>query len=653
MNAIKIKKSYQRRDFLKSSMAAAGAVGLLGACSSFPRRQPNSEQYVTAQTVYDFIVVGTGAGGAPLAARLATLGYSVLCIEAGRDEDDSKINVPSYHGISTEDNRWSWNYFVRHNQGNSAMDLKDTKFERNRGGILYPRASGIGGCTLHNAMITMYPDNKDWDYLAKISGDNSWSSHNMRKYFQRIEKNTYKFNVPKNWQTNGFKGWLSTTQTRLKFLFEKFGGDATFRKIIFASAGVWGLQNLEDLPSKDILYLDTNDYTTGPKPEGFYRVPMAAGQGKRSGPRELLLDVNKKYNLDIVQGALATKIIFKDNQKGKQIATGVECWVSYETPLYKASPSYDGEKASRRVVQTFKAKREVILAGGAFNSPQLLMLSGIGNVDELTNFGIRPLINLPGVGKNLQDRYEVGVVSELKSDYKSLKECTFTPEHDPCLEEYKKNPENHLYSSNGVVIGHMVRSRHSKKDEDPDLFVFAAPGDFRGYVTGWSKSATANKNRLTWAILKAKTSNTNGTVELKSIDPTDTPQINFNNFVDSDQDLESMLDGINFARSLNKQSPLSQMIKKEIWPAQGGAEAADRSFILKEAWGHHASCTCPMGHRITDGAVVDFDFKVHGTQNLRIVDASVFPKIPGHFIVTPIYMIAEKAADIIHRDNKA
>ena len=178
------------------------------------------------------------------------------------------------------------------------------------------------------------------------------------------------------------------------------------------------------------------------------------------------------------------------------------------------------------------------------------------------------------------------------------------------------------------------------------------PGDFRGYVSGPSKGSAKKKSHLTWAVLKAKSSNTNGIVKLKSADPTDTPEINFNNFTDGKEDLEAVVDGIDFVRSINKQSPLASMAKKEMWPGRAAnTERRLETFVAREAWGHHASCTCPMGRYVTD-SVVDFNFKVHGVKNLRIVDASVFPKIPGHFIVTPIYMISEKAADVIASEHQ-
>jgi len=155
---VNTEKSIKRRDFVKGA-AAVGAVASLQGCATLvepkAKREPD-----TVETEYDFIVVGTGAGGAPLASRLALQGFSVLCIEAGFEnkeasgEDPMKMQVPVYHGISSEAPEWSWNFFVRHNAGSKrnvlgqkSPDLRDTKFEAGKGGILYPRASTIGGCT--------------------------------------------------------------------------------------------------------------------------------------------------------------------------------------------------------------------------------------------------------------------------------------------------------------------------------------------------------------------------------------------------------------------------------------------------------------------------------------------------------------------------
>ncbi len=654
-----VDSSFNRRDFLRysSSVLAASGLGLMGRFS-----QAESEE------VYDFIVVGSGAGGAPVATRLAERGFSVLVLEAGQDHGDNiKITTPSYHGISSEDYRWSWNFFVRHHKdklGQPGLDRFDSKFEADRGGILYPRVSAVGGCTIHNAMITMYPDNKDWADIAALTGDQSWNSTNMRSYFRKLEDNRYMFaSSPKRVRTHGYPGfqneksWLQTTQTPLRFLFDnplfsRARGDSAFRSIIAASAKAWGLQNVPHLLKTQKTNLDANSFEHGPKDEGIYRTVNAIYKGQRSGPRRWMLETEKSTNkFRIQKGALATKLIFKETRTGEsKKILGVEAMVNSYNNLYKASPNYLASStvnASKKVF--FKARKEVILAGGAFNTPQLLMLSGIGETNELDQQGIETQVHLPGVGKNLQDRYEIGVVSELNNDFASLKDCTFQPANDPCLEEYKKDKKNHVYSTNGVVIGHMVRSRVCAKDQDPDLFVFAVPGDFRGYYSGYSSDLTKTKNKLTWAVLKAHTSNTNGTVSLKSNSPHETPNINFNNFSDGEDDLLAMVDGVNFAKKVNSKSPLRKITREQIWPKKEHEQSEEtlKDFIAKEAWGHHASCTSKMGPRPDKGDVVNSNFQVHGVSNLRVVDASVFPKIPGHFIVTPIYMIAEKAADVI------
>jgi len=683
----------KRRDFVKGAAAVAAAASLQG-CSSLVEDKKSARLPDSVETEYDFIIVGTGAGGAPLASRLARKGFSVLCIEAGFDhadekgEDPTEMQVPVYHGISSEVPDWSWNYFVRHNAGakrnilgQRSPDLKDSKFEASKGGILYPRASTIGGCTTHNAMITMYPDNKDWSHLENISGDRSWAPENMRSHFQKLENNLYDKGIIRKRSAYGYRGWLSTSQSKLQFLLDDLFGNPfkdedfiknPFARISLANALAWKnryvrelrstnklgdklsraflgrLEGLVNIGKKRFVDLDPNAVVRGPKGDGLVRIAAAIDEkGKRSGPKAWLLKTQKQTGrIEIATGHLASKILFKED--GVTVS-GVKCLVSKETNLYKASPNH--EKFTTQETKIYKAKKEVILSGGAFNSPQLLMLSGIGNEEHLVKKGIRPRINLPMVGQNLQDRYEVGVVTELKEDYDALKDCTFDPQDDPCLTDYLRDPTNSLYGTNGVLIGNLVRSKHAKDDEDPDLFVFGVPGDFRGYVTGYSKESARNKNRLTWAVLKAKSSNTSGTVKLKSADPTQTPEINFNSFTDGKEDLEAVVEGVEFSRFINKQSPLASLTDKELWPGKNvKSKKSLENFVAKEAWGHHASCTCPMGRYATD-SVVDFNFKVHGTTNLRIVDASVFPKIPGHFIVTPIYMISEKAAEVIAEDH--
>src|SRR5262249_35181533 len=146
------------------------------------------------------------------------------------------------------------------------------------------------------------------------------------------------------------------------------------------------------------------------------------------------------------------------------------------------------------------AKYEVILAGGAFNSPQLLMLSGIGDKNVLNNYDIECISNRPGVGKNLQDRYEATVISQLSSNYTLLNGCKVGEvENDPCFSDYLKDTAHHVYGTNGVVAA--VKKRSNPTKSHPDLVIFALSGFFKGYEIGWSARAP-QADKMTWAVLK-------------------------------------------------------------------------------------------------------------------------------------------------------
>jgi choline dehydrogenase len=198
------------------------------------------------------------------------------------------------------------------------------------------------------------------------------------------------------------------------------------------------------------------------------------------------------------------------------------------------------------------------------------------------------------------------------------------------------------------VCGIAKRSRPS--EPDPDLFIFGFPGIFRGYFPGYSKLLTRGKSAFTWAILKGHTGNTRGRVSLRSADPSVPPRVDFAYFERDDEtaarDREALVDGIEFVRGILARGGTEVVGELLPGPQVATREALAR-YVEGEAWGHHASCSNKMGPASDPMAVVDGDFKVHGTRGLRIVDASVFPRIPGFFIVSAIYMIAEKASDRI------
>jgi choline dehydrogenase len=573
----------------------------------------------------------------------------VLLIEAGSDHESYLYQVPCFHALSTEEKEMAWNFFVHHYDEN---EDRDKKYREKPGGVLYPRAGTLGGCTAHNAMITMVPHDSDWNGIADLTKDESWRAENMWKYFERVERCLY-HEQPEPGQDNpsghGYKGWLPTSNVDPRIGL----GDREVRKTILSTLWwaalrywyrglIWRIKRL--LVTSD----DPNDKRNRAAFEGItITIPLATAAGKRNGTREFIRRTEKELpeRLTVRMNTLVTKIILEDKR-----AMGVECREGKN--LYRADPS--ATDAPAYVEKEYRCTREVILAGGTFNTPQLLMLSGIGPKEHLEDpkIGIKCVVDRPGVGRNLQDRYEVGVVTRMKKPFAMLKDATFLPpaagmKGDPCFQEWERG--GGLYTSNGAMAALILKSKSARKD--PDLFIFGLPGDFHGYYPNYSVDIEKRKDHLTWAIIKAHTNNTAGTVRLKSRNPFDTPDIQFRYFAEGNdqkkEDLAGVVEAVKLVRRMNKGN---WAIKEELIPGPDYDNDRLAEWVSNNAWGHHASCSCRMGPADDPNAVVDSRFRVIGVRGLRIVDASVFPRIPGFFIVTPIYMISEKAADVIVED---
>jgi choline dehydrogenase len=273
------------------------------------------------------------------------------------------------------------------------------------------------------------------------------------------------------------------------------------------------------------------------------------------------------------------------------------------------------------------------------------MLSGIGPPEDLSKHGIRLRAALPGVGRNLQDRYEISIVSRMDFPAWDIYDGVTFGTDDAAYREWRRRRTG-LYATNGAVLA--VFTRSAQAGALPDLFCMALLAGFDGYRPGYSADFGRERNMLSWVVLKAHTKNTAGRVTLRSADPRDTPTINFNQFSDGgDEDVRALVEGMRFVRLLNDKVHQHGIRSTECIPGREvDSDEKLEQFVREHAWGHHACGTCAIGSADRNG-VVDSRFRVHGVHGLRVVDASVFPRIPGFFIASSVYLIAEKAAEVL------
>jgi choline dehydrogenase len=325
----------------------------------------------------------------------------------------------------------------------------------------------------------------------------------MRRYFQRIENCQY-VRKPADPELDparhGFGGWLSTNTANPKLVLR----DAKLLRAVLRA--VWGAAKTA-IATRDLGRLrklkrnfDPNDWrTVADGIEGICVTPMSTQRGKRHAVREYIRSVQNTCSNQLVikTHALVTKVVFDDHNT----ASGVEFLEGAH--LYGADPNASANIDSA-VKKTINAKREVILSGGAFNTPQLLKLSGIGPEEELSQHGIDVRVALPGVGENLQDRYEVGVVLETENNFSLLEGATFRgPEPgeapDPHFVEWQGGEG--VYTTNGAILSIIKRSESAIQSTkgpqlDPDLFIFGVAGFFKGYFPEYSKSIVESKTTL-------------------------------------------------------------------------------------------------------------------------------------------------------------
>ncbi|KAI0972834.1 hypothetical protein F4678DRAFT_478101 [Xylaria arbuscula] len=571
---------------------------------------------------YDYIVVGSGPGGAPLAANLARAGYSVTLLEAGVDLGDNKNFSDIANFLEAgNDEKSRWDFFVRH----SDDQAREAKYEKTtwrtpdgsfyvgldppegstRLGIYYPRAATLGGCAMHNGGVCTVPNDADWDYIAELTGDDGWLASNMRKYFDKMEANEY---LPPDIPGHGYTGYVNTTINDPSFM----EGGTDYQKLTSQLISHIGGDAAGDINALN----PDRDQTTGV----FGLASHADRNGKRAGTNTYVkrtLADPAKFNLTVQLETLVTRIIV-NWEAGEPSATGVE--VLRGSHQYEADPFYDATKQGQ--FGRIFARKEVIIAGGTFNSPQILKLSGIGPARELQKFNIPVVKQLEGVGENLGDNYEA-----------SLQALASEPLDGPPT----------------AIIAAFLKTATARKTRN--IQAWCGPFSFEGFWPGFPTDYGPKQYEC--AVVHINPRSQAGYVRLRSNDARQMPDINLNFFEKGgDEDLTELLDAVKtFRTALNSAgAPITPFTERHPCPGvnQNCTDAAQKEFIKLQSYSHHATSTCAIGRADDPMAVLDSKFRVYGVGNLRVVDASAFPRVPGAFPVCPTFMLAEKAsADIL------
>jgi 4-pyridoxate dehydrogenase len=528
---------------------------------------------------FDYVIVGAGSAGCTLANRLTEdSDIRVLVIEAGGSDRCPLISVPLGWGHILFRRLFDWGYFTE-----SEPQLDGRKIECARG-------RGLGGSSSINAMAHVRGHRADYDRWA-AAGLTGWSYADVLPYFRKQEDWA---GGADNYRGSG--GPLTTSRSRYADPLV----DAFMAAGKSAGLGV------------------TEDYN-GARNEGICRLQWTIRNGKRcSATVAYLRPALARDNLTLHTNALARSVVTEGS-----CAVGVE----YE---------------SGGNVYVARAAREVILAGGVINSPQLLMLSGIGNPDHLASHGITCVHPLPGVGQNLQDHISVGVEYQRIGDGPFVSRLRYDIIALAMAQAYFLGT-GFATQMPGPVTG-FFKTDTSLEQPDIQLLSRFVPPESQPWFP-WIRPRPRDAFMVRPVVLHPES---RGELKLHSADPRAAPAIH-QNFLSEPKDWETLRRGIALMRDLVAQKALDPYRGPEIQPGSGvNSKANINAFIRRTAWtAHHPLGTCRMGKDHDDLAVLDTQLRVRGMQGLRVVDASAMPDMVGGNINAPIVMIAEKAADFI------
>ncbi|WP_158671914.1 GMC family oxidoreductase [Bradyrhizobium guangdongense] len=528
---------------------------------------------------FDFVVVGAGSGGCTVAGRLSEdAATSVALLDAGGPCDNWVVTTPGALVLMVAGNVNNW-----------AFNTVPQKGLNGRIGY-QPRGKGLGGSSAINAMVYIRGHRADYDHWASL-GNTGWSYADVLPYFKRSENN-----ADFDGEYHGKDGPLFVNKLR--------SGNPV-QQIFLQAAQEGQFRIREDFNTDDHEGL------------GIYQVTQRNGERWSAARAYVHPHMGKRANLRVVTQAHATRILFEGRR-----AVGVE---------YRQGKD----------VKQIRARREVILAAGAFQSPQLLMLSGIGDAAALRGHGIASVHHLPGVGRNLQDHpdFIFGYMSD--SPYFSGISLKGMPRLIRAILQYRRERRGPL-TSNFAECGGFLKTRPDLDIPDIQLHFGMAMVDDHGRKrhggTGFSCHV---------CLLRPKS---RGSVSLASFDAMQAPLID-PNFLGHEDDLETMVAGFKTTRRLMETPALRALQTRDMFTANVRSDDDIRA-VLRERVDtvYHPVGTCKMG---TDAlAVVDPALKVHGLEALRVVDASIMPTLIGGNTNAPTIMIGEKAADMIRGEMR-
>ncbi|HEY0682163.1 MAG TPA: GMC family oxidoreductase N-terminal domain-containing protein [Steroidobacter sp.] len=524
---------------------------------------------------FDFIVVGGGSAGAVVAARLSEdAKYSVLLLEAGAPDKSVLIRMPLGFRLIRQLALFDWGY------------RSEPEPHANARSIHIPRGKVLGGSSAVNGMIYSRGHARDYDEWARM-GAAGWSYDDVLTYFRRSERSD---RGKSTW--HGVDGPMPVS---------RMSNDDPLSHAIEQTAVELG-------------YPVVDDFEAGSH-EGFGLPDLTVGNGRRSSTASTFLaPARGRANLHIVTGAHATRILFKGTR-----AIGVE---------YRAGET------------TFTAScaRETILCGGAYGSPQLLMLSGVGPAEHLRQHGIAVIADLPGVGTGLQDHPLVPMVFHSRQPLR-VRSATRA-------DRIAWSALRWMFTGKGFLATQPLSSvayyRSRPELDRPDLEFVLIPTSLDAKV--WFPGIRPPSADLLSIYNIVMRPESRGSVRLRSANPQDPPAIQFN-LLQSDRDVDLLRHAIGWTRDLMFASTMQRYVGEEALPGRSASDVRHVQEFIRSAvvTAQHPACTCRMG--VDAASVVDPQLRVHGLQGLRIADASIMPTlIGGHTNATSI-MIGERAAE--------